>query len=433
MLRRSMAVAGMMVALVTALMPGCSRKSEGPNTLNLRFWGDTEEIRILNGLVAEFNRDNPGADVRLERKSADASYTDMLLLDMAAGTMPDVLFAAVEALDKPAIRSGLADISELAAQDSELKLSDYYPAALERMRYGGRLYALPRDVAPIACVFYNKAIFDAAGRPYPKDGWSWKDLRETAVALTKRDTNGRTTQYGFAEDGAMLEPWIFSSGGAMLDDVEHPRRIMLDSPEALRGLQFRWNLLNIDRVMPSVSDDQNFNAGTMGLFMEGRAAMFLSGYWKTPALRKIEAFDWDVAMFPKGPTGKRGFMMGVAGYAMAKDCRNPGLAWKLLKWLSGAKGQEQLAKAGLAQPALRKLANSPVFLDDQKPLNKKMLISAAEIGTPQAKWDQWLEFHRGVWTPKMDLAWQRSPQESLEATVKSAVAEGNAKFFKAAK
>ena len=43
--------------------------------------------------------------------------------------------------------------------------------------------ALPDTAAPDV-VFYNRRMFDAAGLAYPRDDWTYDDMRRAAIQLT---------------------------------------------------------------------------------------------------------------------------------------------------------------------------------------------------------------------------------------------------------
>jgi ABC-type glycerol-3-phosphate transport system substrate-binding protein len=65
-------------------------------------------------------------------------------------------------------------------------------------------------------VFYNKAMFDAAGLAYPTDNWTFEDMRQAAIQLTL-DANGRNpTDLDFAPDtscsGAGTAVWTIYGG-----------------------------------------------------------------------------------------------------------------------------------------------------------------------------------------------------------------------------
>ena len=416
----------------TLMATGCGKKSN-PNALRLRYWGDLAEVGIIEQMVKDFNAANPGTDVVAERKPSDSSYADSLLAEFAAGNAPDVIFASTDNVDQLVNSGQLADLSPFLAKDADIKIADWYPSIVDRFSRDGKLYILPRDIAPICVVYYNKKLFDDAKMPYPTDDWSFEDMRQMALKLTKRNADGTAQQLGFADDWNMVDNFILSAGGKVVDDYKKPGKIIADSPEAISGILFRWKLLQVDKVMPSGADNQTLNGGSMAMFQNGQLAMFLSGIWKTPTFREIKTFDWDIAMFPKGPTGKRGFMSGGSGYSIRTGVKNPDLAWKLVKFLGGPEGEKRLATTGLAQPAIRALAASPAFLDDQKPKNKKMLLQAADIATFHPVWDRWVEFQNGTWNPMLDPIWVRGFDGDVAEMVKNMVSVANAKFFPNAK
>lgn len=61
----------------------------------------------------------------------------------------------------------------------------------------GKHYALPYSMATYG-LYYNKAMFDKAGVPYPTDDWTWDDLRAAALKLTSG--SGASKTYGFLPD-----------------------------------------------------------------------------------------------------------------------------------------------------------------------------------------------------------------------------------------
>ncbi len=418
-----------LACLLAALLAGCAAKPQG-RVIRFRYWGDLKEMAIIHRLIAEFEKANPGVTVKDEMKPAPGqTYTDSLLTEFAAGTAPDVIFLTADIMDSLAHAGVLQDLSPFLQKDKDLKESEFYPSIIRRFTIDGKLLVLPRDIAPFACVYYNKNLFDAAHLPYPKDDWTVEQMRQDAIKLTKRDADGQVTQWGFAEDWPILETWMLDFGGKVVDDYEHPTRIVADSPQALAGLRFRWDLMMKDKVEPTGADSQTINGGTMSMFLDGKLAMFYSGLWKVPTFRDIKNFDWDVAMFPKGPDGTRGFSSGGSGYAMKKGVADPGDCWKLIKFMAGPEAETYMAETGLTQPAIMSLAKSKAFLDGKKPHNKKMLLKAALIATQPPKWYHYDEFMTSVLGPNLDPAWVPGFSGNLADLVKAAVRQGNGRYF----
>ena len=145
--------------------------------------------------------------------------------------------------------------------------------------------------------------------------------------------------------------------------------------------------------------------GTADLFVNNETGMFLSGLWHTPLFRDIKTFGWDIAVFPKGPEGKRGFAMGGSGYGILSSCKNKKAAWELVKYIAGPEGESKMAASGLVVPALMTVANSPIFLDGQAPQNKKAILAAIPFGVLPPRAKNWREVNDGQIVPTFDRVW----------------------------
>jgi ABC-type glycerol-3-phosphate transport system substrate-binding protein len=229
-------------------------------------------------------------------------------------------------------------------------------------------------------MYYNKKAFDEAGIPYPTDDWTTDEFVQMAKKVMKTDATGRVTRWGFMDDWVMPEAWVYDFGGSYVDDVKHPTRwTFATDPNTEKGVEFRSDLIHKYKVMvPPSSLSAMGGLGTSDLFENGTAAMFLTGIWKTPFFRQIKNFKWDVVMLPKGPNGQRAFSTGGSGYGILKSSPHKKEAWEFVKYISGEEGAKQLASTGFAQPALMSVAKSPVFVDNQDPQNKKMLLKAVQ-------------------------------------------------------
>ncbi len=313
-------------------------------------------------------------------------------------------------------RGLLEPLNAYLDKDPEVHLKDYYPQSLDAFTIGGKLYGLPRDISVIAVVYYNKALFQKAGLPFPTDHWNWDDFLEITRKLTARDAKGNVTCWGFVDDWTAAEPWFMSLGADYADDWRKPTHYTLGDPNFAKGLQFRSDLVYRYKVCPSSTAIMALGGGPLDLFLNGQAALFFSGIWQAPRLRDITTFDWDCVLFPQGPTGKRGYRYAMSGYGMASTSKHKAEAWKLLKYLTGEEGQKGFAKSGLAQPAMVKVAESSAFLDGQKPLNKKVLLK----GMPYGKWEplalNWREVLEGIIQPELDRVWNNteSIQQALD-------------------
>jgi len=208
-------------------------------------------------------------------------------------------------------------------------------------------------------------------------------------------------QYGFY--GWAWQNFVYGNGGAMVDDVNHPTKTMLDDPRSIEGLQFYADLINLYKVMPTPVALANMGMGIDLMFASGRLGMFLSGVWETPGLRNYN-FQWDVAMFPKNSKGVRAFGSGGSGYAILKSSKQKKEAWEVIKALTGPEGQAQLAQRGLAQPSRIAVAEGLSWAQDpQLPANKKMLNEAVNYIVFSPFHPTWREVQEKYLMPKLDL------------------------------
>lgn len=385
---------------------------DGTTSIKVAFWGSPEEIDIIKGSISEWQAAHPQIKVVFEHNPY-TGYDSKILTRIAGGAAPDIIATEADYFVTFASKNVLEDLTPYAANDPEFNKSDFFSAITNRFTVDGKLFAVPRDVAPFACVFYNKDLFDAAGLAYPKDDWTWEDLLNAARALTKKDETGRVIQYGFY--GWAWQNFIYGNGGTLVDDPNHPVKTMIDDPKTIQGIQFYADLINLYQVMPTPVALSNLGMGIDLMFSSGRLGMFLSGIWETPGLRNY-SFKWDVAMFPKNAQGVRAFGSGGSGYAILKSSQKKKESWEVIKALTGASGQEKLAKRGLAQPSRIQVAEGENWAGDPlPPANKKMLNQAVEYVVFSPFHPRWREIESKYIIPALDLVFngKKSAQEAL--------------------
>jgi multiple sugar transport system substrate-binding protein len=167
---------------------------------------------------------------------------------MAGDVAPDIMAVEVNLFPRLWAKDAFLSLQPFIDQDSEFRLEDFFPQVVERFSVNGEVYAIPRDTAPFACVYYNQRLFDEAGLPPPTDDWNWEDLLRAAKALTKVD-QGRVSRYGFY--AWAWENFVYSNGGRLVDDLYHPTQCLLGAREAVEGLQFYADLMNVHQVAPT--------------------------------------------------------------------------------------------------------------------------------------------------------------------------------------
>ena len=416
---------GFFVLLTIFVLASCGSPTQnnekGPTEVKVSFWGIPEEINIITDALADWQVAHPEIKIVFEH-TPYTGYISKILTRIAGGAAPDIIATEVDYFVTFASKGVLEDLTPYADADAKgFDKKDFFPQIIDRFTYKGKLLAVPRDIAPFACVFYNKKLFDAADLPYPTDDWTWSDMLRLSRELTKKDATGRVTQYGFYTWA--WQNFVYGNGGGLVDDVKSPKKTMLNDTHSIAGLQFFSDLSNLYGAMPTPSTYSNFGTDAGIMFANGRIAMFLSGIWETPQFRNYN-FDWDVVMFPKNEKGVRAFGSGGTGYSILKSSKHKKAAWEVIKALTGAEGQKQFAKRGLAQPARISVATSDAFAGDPAgPKNKKMLNEAVKHITFSPFHPAWREIEEKVIRPKLDLVF--NGKKTAAEAIKELVPEVN--------
>ncbi len=389
--------------LCTVALNGCFKS--GGTKIKISSWGSPEENQILTDLINDYNKIHPDAQAELERIPF-GDYVTKLLTQIAGGQAPDVIFVEVNNFVDLFLRGALEPLNPYIQAD-HMDLSIYYPQVVDRFTVDGQTYVIPRDTAPIGVIFYNKNAFDEAGVPYPTDDWDWNQFVADGKKVMKADATGHVTRWGFVDEWPLFDAWVYDAGGSFADNVKHPTKwTFATDPNTLKGIQFRADMMNKYKMMlPPSSLTAMGGMGTSDMFINGSVAMYLSGIWPTPKFRAIKNFKWDVAMFPKNPEGFRAFPTGGSGYGILKTSTHKKEAWELVKYISGEEGAKKLAATGLAQPSIMSAANSPLFLDNQDPKNKKMVLDAMKYVKYNPMCKNWFEVHDSIIGPELEKVW----------------------------
>jgi multiple sugar transport system substrate-binding protein len=325
-----------------------------PATITYSIWGDPQEIASQTAIADAFHAANPNITVNVDVSDWDA-YWDKLQTGIAGGAAPDVfamdgpLFPDYQSRDvlldlKPMIDRDGYDLTQLADQG----VADFTTA-------DGGQYGLPRDLNTIV-LYYNKAMFDEAGIPYPDETWDWTKLRDVAKQLTK-DKNGDGTpdQWGFYTETTDMENFWLSAVWQNGGDVLAPdgTSTVLDTDQAAGGIQFLQDLIWKDKVMP----DPAITAETGDAFEQGQAAMEANGSWLVPT-HTAAGLDFGVAPLPAGPAG-RFTSVNPTGAVVYKGSKNPDAAWAFVKYLASPAAQEQLMQLKASLPVNKEVLAGP--------------------------------------------------------------------------
>lgn len=365
-------------------------------------WDGDKALETIRELCKDFEKENPGIKVKLENYPDYNLYHQKMLVTYAAGVAPDVVMMDPAHFQALAVRKALLPLNEFFEKTPGFDIKEYYKPIVDAHSYKGTCYVLPRDIAPIGLIYYNKAMFKKAGIPYPDGSWTWdfkirpelkeKDFLWVCQQFYKENSAGKAIQWGYTNGwtAIMYDQFAFSTGNLPYDDMESPTKVKVGEEGFVKAAQFTADFMNKLKLGPTVTEQSSAFAGAtaQALFVQQRVAMYQNGIWEVPNIRKMlkpgskEFFEWDICLAPAyaGVDGKpvRRYSTGGSGYGIMSTTKNRDAAWKLCRFMGGAPGMIAMAKAGIAQPAIAELATRPGLwvpgpntpIEEQYPANR---------------------------------------------------------------
>ena len=246
----------------------------------------------------------------------DPSNADMqkVIVQSLAGNGPDVLDCYSPDQLAAYVKSGIAwDVTDELKKRGIDVPHNIWSVDRTTCIYNGRVYGAPTNSGTDA-MWLNRAIFEKEGIPLPKGPWTWDQFLPLAQRLTHRDASGRVTQWGALFDWSNWPQFVYQYGGTVF--TPDGTRCVVDTPQAVKGLQFFRDLTYKYHVLPSPAEQDamatsgGWGSGTITLFAAGNSAMAFGGRWWLCTLRK----DPDLRLSAvECPYPKDGFRVYIAG------------------------------------------------------------------------------------------------------------------------
>jgi multiple sugar transport system substrate-binding protein len=379
--------------------------------ITLQSRGGDPILKSTQGLVAEYNKAFPKAEVVIDHTNGD--HFQKLQLSLAAGTPPDVYFDASLRTGGLGWKKGIIEDLEPYLK-TDFKEDEHLKEMWLAMVYDGKRIAVPFDSGATG-LYFNIDLFNKAGVPLPdtKKRMTWTELLDKSIKLTL-DMNGkhpgesgfdptRIQQYGFSQSTALgqRDLWAITNGA---DVIDKQGKVVIDSPEAVEGFQFYADLSAKHFVAPSPEYKQ---ANPIG-FASGNVAMAQDGVWNLGRTNDAKV-NWGVAPQPmsKVPVSYGQY----SGQSMTKLSKAKDATWAWMKWASlGKEGQTYQYKVGLLQPTRKDLVS--LFVDDTSPPAKQYRqVFVDELSSDTIKWPgqyqnsfwlAWGQYVIDAWGPRID-------------------------------
>jgi len=359
LIRRGAIVLGAFVT-TSALLAGCtgggSGGGSGETTLDVMVGAQD----LSDEQIAEFEADNPG--IKINVVLYDATRLNTML---AAGDPPDITFGNAVGSANFNARGLAADLTPYLKDSNVLKEDDLQPVN-DAFRWDGTksgdgpIYGIVKDWSQDNALWYNTALFDAAGVPYLSDteAISYDELLEIAKKLAVVE-GGTTTVYGLGMEWQWslygpIAAMVAQQGESLFND--DLTKVDFTTPAAQRALQWFVDYGKSGAGPTSLNplpDGSDFST-----FAAERMAITQDGYWFGGNFAGDDALQ--TVRFAPAPTmGDTPVAMsfGGAGLWIPEQAKHKDAAWKFMEYFMAGPPAEARASSGWGLPSLKSLAD----------------------------------------------------------------------------
>lgn len=339
-------------AALLPLFASCGGGGAEPEVTTIRFWAMGAEGEVVEQLVPEFERRNPGIRVQVQQIPWTAAH-EKLLTAFVGGATPDVSQLGNTWVPEFQALGALEPLDARAASSAATPRADYFAGIWDTNVIDGRTYGLPWYV-DTRVLFYRPDLLAAAGYPRPPTTWAeWVDAMRRLKARM-----GPGQHPILLPTNEWPQPVILGmqSGGTLLRDGG--RWGDFSNADFRRGFQFYVDLFN-QGLAPRVSASEISNRYQE--FERGNIAMVITGPWEIGEFEKrVQNAPWATAPLP-GPDGPGVSMAGGASLVLFRASKNKDAAWKFIQYLSEPATQVRFYELTGDLPARRSAWRSPVL------------------------------------------------------------------------
>ncbi|MFS0836724.1 ABC transporter substrate-binding protein [Paenibacillus sp. 1P03SA] len=410
-------------SMVTALaLSGCSSKqgeaqgggdagAGGKVTLRFATWDTGDLLKIQETIAKNFEAKHPNVKVQVE--AYGDGFDQKLAASIGANNAPDIMYM----WDFPTYYKNLEPLDERMKSDATLKQDDFYPGLFNYVKIDGTAYGIPAGFTT-RVMYYNKKLFDEAGVPQPKEGWTWDEFKSAAQKLT----NPAKKQYGFGvraeNDPYDLQGIVWSNGGSFISDDGKTIEGYMNGKPAVEAVGMIGDLVKAKTAV--IVGGKNQQSGD-DIFKAGKIAMWESGIWPLDGFKEAKV-DFGTVSMPVFPGKPVKGVIAESAVSMSKNSKHKEEAWEFIKYYAS----EEAIKLRTSDLPVRKSVVEANKLD-QDPMYKSFytMLEASDNTPAFLLSPKWNEVNRNLTSAINAIMLGQNAQESMDTAVRD-----SQKFFK---
>ena len=190
-------------------------------------------IGPLDKQVDMFNEQSDTVHVEFELVPW-GEHADKLLIDVAAGTAPDLWFIGGPWWIQIKRKKVALSISEFLANDPDVVMDNFeFPADSDWGMVDGDIYGLPTNSVILRGLAYSEKRFEEAGLDLPNENWTFADVAAAGPKLNRGEESYSMPAPLLAGDLYLTTIW--QNGGQIINEDE--TKCLLDQPEAVEAIE----------------------------------------------------------------------------------------------------------------------------------------------------------------------------------------------------
>ncbi len=333
-------------ALLLGVTTSACGGAAGNDVETIRFWGMGREGEVVAELIAVFERENPGIEVRTQQIPWTAAHEKLLTAHVGDAT-PDVAQLGNTWIPEFSAIHALEPLDPWIASSATIHAEDYFDGIWATNVVGDTVWGVPWYV-DTRLIFYRSDILAEAG--YDTLPQSWAGWVEAMHAV--KEVIGPDSYPLFLPTNEWAQPVAFGlqNGAQLLTDDGHGA---FSAPAFREAFEFYLSLYRsgLAPVMGQFDVANPYQEFERGFF-----TMWITGPWNMGEFRRRlppEMQDrWATAPLP-GPTGvESGYShAGGASLVMFAGSRHKDAAWKLIEFLSRPEQQQRFYELTGSLPA----------------------------------------------------------------------------------
>jgi ABC-type glycerol-3-phosphate transport system substrate-binding protein len=299
--------------------------------------------QVLNHVAGVWNGTHPGENAAFCVDVVDHSRLhNQLSAAVGSGTAPDVAMVDSVWVAGLAQAGFLYSLEELdSAWDYADFVAGLHPAFIQANSLSGAMFGIPCK-ADASLLWYRRDWLEQEGLKPPRN---WDDLLIVGRHFLEPEVKDRYgLEYPLAFPGGVaggeatvysLIPFVWSASGDILDPVAG--RVVLESTDTQRALQFIRDLVTVHHIAPSDVTGYGEHT-TLDLFVKGKVTMALGGSHESEVM--LDLGGWGEEEFkqyvgyvatPSAPGGLVVPAVGGISYVILRQSSSPALILDVLK------------------------------------------------------------------------------------------------------